>query len=211
MLRQAFCRAARSAMACAVPSSSMAAPAAQLEASTRTLSSLISLREFTQQSWAAQAATPSAAPQAPAAAAAVAAAAAPPAPWTPTRELQKRKTLPKRMQHLLTTLEREREEAIMSELRRPDFGPGDVIELKLSVPENKRRVTVFKGICIAKRNRSVRSTFTLRNIFGGSGGIERTFPLYSPHITEMKVLESRRVRRAKLFYLRERNAKEYRT
>lgn len=99
MLRQALCRAARSALACAAPNSSMAAPAAQLEASTRTLSSLISLRGFTQQSWAAQAATPSAAPQAPAAAAA---AAAPPAPWTPTRELQKRKTLPKRMQHLLT-------------------------------------------------------------------------------------------------------------
>jgi ribosomal protein L19 len=68
-----------------------------------------------------------------------------------------------------------------------------------------------QGICIAKRNRSVRSSFTLRNIFGGSGGIERTFPLYSPHITEMKVLESRRVRRAKLYYLRERTAKEYRT
>ena len=112
MLRQAFCRAARSAMACAVPSSSMAAPAAQLEASTRTLSSLISLREFTRQSWAAQAATPSAAPQAPAAAAAVAAAAAPPAPWTPTRELQKRKTLPKRMQHLLTVSTQPRPYAI---------------------------------------------------------------------------------------------------
>ncbi|PRW56055.1 50S ribosomal L19- chloroplastic [Chlorella sorokiniana] len=188
----------------------MAAPAAQLEASTRTLSSLISLRGFTQQSWAAQAATPSAAAQAPAAAAA-AAAASPPAPWTPTRELQKRKTLPKRMQHLLTTLELEREAEFSAALQRPDFGPGDVIELKLAVPENKRRVTVFKGICIAKRNRSVRSSFTLRNIFGGSGGIERTFPLYSPHITEMKVLESRRVRRAKLYYLRERTAKEYRT
>lgn len=102
MLRQALCRAARSALACGAPSSSSAAPAAQLEASTRTLSSLISLRGFTQQSWAAQAATPSAAAQAPAPAAAAAAAGVPPAPWTPTRELQKRKTLPKRMQYLLT-------------------------------------------------------------------------------------------------------------
>ena len=101
MLRQALARAARSVLACAGPSSSMAAPAAQLEASTRTLVSLVSLRGFTQQSWAAQAAAPSAAQQAPAAAAAAAAAAAP-APWTPTRELQKRKALPKRMQHLLT-------------------------------------------------------------------------------------------------------------
>jgi large subunit ribosomal protein L19 len=64
-----------------------------------------------------------------------------------------------------------------AELKRPDFGPGDLIELKLSVPENKRRVTVFKGICIARRNRSVRTSFTLRNLFGASGGVERTFPL----------------------------------
>lgn len=115
------------------------------------------------------------------------------------------------MQHLLTTLEAEKEAALAAELQRPEFGPGDVIELKLSVPENKRRVTVFKGICIAKRNRSIRTTFTLRNIFGASGGIERTFPLYSPHITEMRVVESRRVRRSKLYYLRERTAKELRT
>lgn len=51
------------------------------------------------------------------------------------------------------TLEAEKEAALAAELQRPEFGPGDVIELKLSVPENKRRVTVFKGICIAKRNR----------------------------------------------------------
>ena len=75
------------------------------------------------------------------------------------------------------TLEAERESEMAAELRRPVFGPGDVIELRLSVPENKRRVTVFKGICIARRNRSVRTTFTLRNIYGASGGIERTFPL----------------------------------
>ena len=54
---------------------------------------------------------------------------------------------------------------------------GDLVELKLSVPENKRRVTVFRGVCIARRNRSVRTTFTLRNIYGAAGGIERTFPL----------------------------------
>ena len=75
------------------------------------------------------------------------------------------------------TLEAEREAALAGELQRPDFGPGDVIELKLSVPENKRRVTLFKGVCIARSNRSVRTTFTLRNVLGGAGGIERTFPL----------------------------------
>ncbi|KAL4457875.1 hypothetical protein ABPG75_012740 [Micractinium tetrahymenae] len=204
VLRQAL-RRASSALACA--SCSLAAPAAALETQTRALTSLLHFRGFSQSSWAAQTATPAASEQQ----AAAAAAALPLPPWTPTRELRKRKILPKRMQHLLTTLEAEKEAALAAELQRPEFGPGDVIELKLSVPENKRRVTVFKGICIAKRNRSVRSTFTLRNIFGAAGGIERTFPLYSPHITEMKVVESRRVRRSKLYYLRDRTAKELRT
>ncbi|EFN58486.1 hypothetical protein CHLNCDRAFT_140511 [Chlorella variabilis] len=202
-LRQALYMA-RSALACASREclTNPAASAVQLE--PRALTRLLSFRGFRQQSWAAQsaAAAPTGQQQT---------APPPPSPWTPTRELKKRKILPKRMQHLLTTLEAERESEMAAELRRPVFGPGDVIELRLSVPENKRRVTVFKGICIARRNRSVRTTFTLRNIYGASGGIERTFPLYSPHITEMKVLSSRKVRRAKLYYLRQRTAKELRT
>lgn len=100
-----------------------------------------------------------------------------PPPWTPTRELHKRKTLPKRMGHLLQMLEKEKEEESLSQLERPEFGPGDVLELKLSVPENKRRTTVFKGICIARRNRGWRTSFTVRNFIGSSGGIERSFPL----------------------------------
>lgn len=133
--------------------------------------------------------------------------------WTPTRELQKRKILPKRMGHLLQVLEKEKEDAAQEQLDRPEFGPGDLIELKLSVPENKRRTTVFKGICIAKRNRGWRTSFTLRNFIGNSGGIERTFPLYSPHVLEIKVLSSagrKKYRRAKLYFLRERQPKEYR-
>jgi large subunit ribosomal protein L19 len=133
--------------------------------------------------------------------------------WTPTRELQKRKILPKRMGHLLQVLEKEKEEEAQTDLQRPDFGPGDLIELKLSVPENKRRTTVFKGICIAKRNRGYRTSFTLRNFIGNSGGIERTFPLYSPHVLDIKILSStgrRKYRRAKLYFLRERQPKEYR-
>lgn len=85
--------------------------------------------------------------------------------------------MPIRTTSLPQTLEVEREAELAAAQPRPDFGPGDMLELKLSVPENKRRVTTFKGICIARRNRSVRSTFTLRNLFGASGGIERTFPL----------------------------------
>ena len=101
----------------------------------------------------------------------------PPPAWTPTRELAKRKTLPKRMGHLLQVLEKEKQETAQSQLQRPEFRSGDLLELKLSVPENKRRTTVFKGICIAKRNRGWRTSFTVRNFIGNSGGIERTFPL----------------------------------
>lgn len=101
----------------------------------------------------------------------------PAAPWTPTRLLQKRKALPKRMGHMIQLLEKEREEEAVSAKKYPDFRPGDFLELKLSIPENKRRTTVFKGICIAKNNKGWRTTFTLRNFIGTSGGIERSFPL----------------------------------
>lgn len=98
-------------------------------------------------------------------------------PWTPSRELQKRKVLTKRMGYMMQVLEKEKENEAQAQLARPDFRPGDFLELKLSVPENKRRTTLFKGICIARRNRGWRTSFTLRNFIGSSGGIERTFPL----------------------------------
>ena len=101
----------------------------------------------------------------------------------------------------------------MEQLQRPTFGPGDLLELKLSVPENKRRATIFKGICIARRNRGWRTSFTLRNFIGNSGGIERSFPLYSPHVLEIKVLKvagRKKYRRAKLYFLRDVQPKEYR-
>lgn len=134
----------------------------------------------------------------------------PSAPWTPTDQLQKRKTLPKRMGFMLQELEKERvqEEGLAKNF--PVFGPGDSLELKLSVPENRRRVAVVKGTCIARRNRGWRTTITIRNHIGNAGGIERTFPLYSPHIQEIKVLATKKVRRAKLYYLRDRQPKEYR-
>jgi large subunit ribosomal protein L19 len=140
---------------------------------------------------------------------------APLPPWTPTAELAKRKALPKRMAHLISLLDAERSAAAEAERPRPDFRPGDFLELKLAVPENKRRATTFRGIVIARRNRGWRSSFTLRNFVGAQGGVERSFPLHSPHLLDVKVLEPpggkrRRARRAKLYYLRDRPPKEYR-
>jgi large subunit ribosomal protein L19 len=134
----------------------------------------------------------------------------PPPPWTPTRELKKRKTLPKRMGHLLSVLEKEMEDEARSSGSLPDFKPGDHLELRLVIPQNKGRETAFKGICIAKRNRGWRTSFTLRNFIGNNGGIERSFPLFSPHIKEIKVLRQGKARRAKLYYLRDVQPKMYR-
>lgn len=111
---------------------------------------------------------------------------------------------------MIKELEKEQEAKAAAEKAFPQFRAGDVLELKLAIPENKRRVSTFKGICIAKKNRGWRTSFTIRNSIGTSGGIERTFPLYCPTLLELKVLESRKVRRSKLYYLRDRNPKEYR-
>lgn len=134
-------------------------------------------------------------------------------PWTPTRLLEKRKTLPKRMGHMLIVLEKEKEEEAKAARAFPNFKAGDMLELKLSIPQNKGRETIFKGICIAKRNRGWRTSFTLRNVIGNLGGIERSFPLYSPHIKDLRLLDARKrkkYRRSKLYYLRNLQPKEYR-
>jgi len=131
--------------------------------------------------------------------------------WTPTAQLTKRKTLPKRMGYLLQSLEAEQVAAVEQTRQFPAFRPGDVLELKVAVPENRRKVATLKGIVIAKKNRGWQSAFTIRNHLGNAGGIERTFPLYSPSLLGMKVLESRNVNRAKLYYLRDRKPSEYRS
>lgn len=131
-------------------------------------------------------------------------------PWTPTKDLNKRKTYTKRMGFMMQVLEKETEEKLALERKHPHFTPGDVLQLKLVVPENKRRPAIFKGVCIARRNKGVRTTFRLRNYLGTAGGVERSFPLYSPNILEIQVLESRKSKRSKLYFLRDRQPKEYR-
>lgn len=135
---------------------------------------------------------------------------APAKPWTPTHLLKKRKTLTKRMGFMIEELERERVQLALKAKKVPQFRAGDVLEVKLAVPENRGRPSTFKGICIAKRNRGIRTSFTLRNHLGSVGAVERSFPLYSPTIQGINVIDRRKVRRAKLYYLRERNPKEYR-
>ena len=99
---------------------------------------------------------------------------------------------------------------ILSEKKIPEFYPGDVVKVGVRITEGKKeRVQYFEGVCIAKKNRDLNSSFTVRKISFGEG-VERTFPLYGTLIDSIKVIRSGKVRRAKLYYLRDRTGKSAR-
>ena len=99
---------------------------------------------------------------------------------------------------------------IVSSKKIADFSPGDTIKVGVKIIEGKReRIQYFEGVCIAKKNRDINSSFTVRKISFGEG-VERTFALYSPVINSIKVIRSGQVRRAKLYYLRDRKGKSAR-
>jgi large subunit ribosomal protein L19 len=89
----------------------------------------------------------------------------------------------------------------------PDFRPGDTVKVNVKVVEGDReRVQAFEGVCIARKNAGLNSSFTVRKISYGEG-VERIFPLYSPRLTSVELIRSGDVRRAKLYYLRGRRGK----
>tara|TARA_B110000438_G_scaffold224560_1_gene218351 strand:- start:1352 stop:1858 length:507 start_codon:yes stop_codon:yes gene_type:complete len=99
---------------------------------------------------------------------------------------------------------------LLSKKKIPEFFPGDIIKVGVRIVEGKReRIQYFEGVCIAKKNRDINSSFTVRKISFGEG-VERTFALYSPIIGSIKVIRSGKVRRAKLYYLRDRKGKSAR-
>ena len=99
---------------------------------------------------------------------------------------------------------------IASEKKLPDFFPGDIVKVGVRITEGKRdRIQYFEGVCIAKKNRDLNSSFTVRKISFGEG-VERTFALYSPIVDSIKVIRSGKVRRAKLYFLRDRTGKSAR-
>jgi len=99
---------------------------------------------------------------------------------------------------------------ISAEKKIPEFFAGDSLKVGVRIYEGKReRIQYFEGVCIAKKNRDINSSFTVRKISFGEG-VERTFSLYSPIIGSIKVIRSGKVRRAKLYYLRERKGKSAR-
>ena len=99
---------------------------------------------------------------------------------------------------------------ILSDKKIPEFFPGDVVKVGVRITEGKKdRIQYFEGVCIAKKNRDLNSSFTVRKISFGEG-VERTFALYSPNVDTIKVIRSGKVRRAKLYYLRDRKGKSAR-
>ena len=110
--------------------------------------------------------------------------------------------------NLIQTIEQEEIKRLGKNI--PDFSPGDTVSVSVNVVEGERkRVQAFEGVVIARRNRGINSSFTVRKISSGEG-VERTFQTYSPLLASIEVKRKGHVRRAKLYYLRARSGKSAR-
>ncbi|KAJ7543833.1 hypothetical protein O6H91_09G054500 [Diphasiastrum complanatum] len=116
----------------------------------------------------------------------------------------KKRTKP--LKQIMELISKEAIAAATKDKEIPDLRPGDVVQLRVEVPQNKKRISLLKGIVISRRNNGINTTFRIRRVLAGVG-VEMVFPLYSPNIKEIKVLSHRKVRRAKLFYLRDKLAR----
>ena len=112
--------------------------------------------------------------------------------------------------NIIETLEREEIARLTADRTIPDFQPGDTLVVNVKVKEGERsRVQAYEGVCIARANSGLHENFTVRKISYGEG-VERVFPLFSPNIDSIKVVRRGKVRRAKLYYLRDRRGKSAR-
>jgi large subunit ribosomal protein L19 len=111
---------------------------------------------------------------------------------------------------IIQTLEKEEAARVLGEKKIPEFAPGDTVIVNVKVKEGERsRVQAYEGVCIARNGGGLNESFTVRKISYGEG-VERVFPLYSPNIDSIKVVRRGKVRRAKLYYLRDRRGKSAR-
>ena len=112
--------------------------------------------------------------------------------------------------NIIQTLEAEQAAKLGANGKTPDFAPGDTVVVNVKVSEGERtRVQAYEGVCIARSGGGLNESFTVRKISYGEG-VERVFPIYSPMIDSIKVLRRGKVRRAKLYYLRDRRGKSAR-
>jgi large subunit ribosomal protein L19 len=114
------------------------------------------------------------------------------------------------MVNIIEQLEKEQIEKLTADRGVPSFAPGDTLKVNVKVIEgNRERVQAYEGVCIARKNDGLNSSFVVRKISYGEG-VERIFPLYSPNIASIEVVRRGDVRRAKLYYLRDRRGKSAR-
>ncbi|MEW6679090.1 MAG: 50S ribosomal protein L19 [Pseudomonadota bacterium] len=112
--------------------------------------------------------------------------------------------------NVIEQLEKEEMARLMANKTLPDFAPGDTVVVQVKVKEgNRERLQAYEGVVIAKRNRGLNSAFTVRKISAGEG-VERTFQTYSPLVAAVELKRRGDVRRAKLYYLRQRSGKSAR-
>lgn len=112
--------------------------------------------------------------------------------------------------NIIEQLEKEQIAGLLQKRGVPEFTPGDTLKVHVNVVEgNRSRVQVYEGVCIARRNAGLNSSFTVRKISFGEG-VERVFPLYAPTIDRIEVVRRGKVRRAKLYYLRDRRGRSAR-
>ena len=110
----------------------------------------------------------------------------------------------------LIDIEKEQIEEVLKTKKIPSFKAGDTVKINVYVTEgNKERIQAFEGVCIARSNRGFNSTFTVRKVSHGEG-VERVFPLYSPMLESINLVRRGKVRRSKLYYLRQRSGKSAR-
>ena len=112
--------------------------------------------------------------------------------------------------NLLQTLEKEEVERLTAAKKIPEFGPGDTLRVNVRIKEGEReRIQAYEGVCLGRAGTGLNSNFTVRKISFGEG-VERIFPLYSPSVESIDVVRRGAVRRAKLYYLRDRRGKSAR-
>ena len=112
--------------------------------------------------------------------------------------------------NIIEQLEKEQAEAILAKRKMPEFSPGDTVRVNVRVTEGSRtRVQAYEGVCIARKGAGISESFTVRKISYGEG-VERVFPIFSPMLEGVEVVRRGKVRRAKLYYLRDRRGKSAR-
>ena len=113
-----------------------------------------------------------------------------------------------KMNNFMEKFEKEQIEKLTLKKRIPAFRPGDTLKVTIKITEgDKSRLQAFEGMCIARKNNSLNSSFTVRKISHGEG-VERIFPLFSPILEKIEVVRKGDVKRGKLYYLRERTGKK---